>query len=155
MEACRGGFHLCLKLEDLYRYKSIGSGNRFFECSALVRESDLEKYGTPGYIFKIDKLAAKSIRLIRELSAYEILYHIEGSNEWPEYIKEMAISKDIDTAESELKIITMVKMGYARPLAEYIVNDRAGEDGLKLAVALDSQPGISMDTKINAIFSHI
>lgn len=162
VEACHGGFHLSLKLEDLYDYKSIGSGNRFFECSALVRESDLEKYGKPdpnycyGFVFcgaKVDRLAAKSIRLVRELSADEILYHIEGSDEWPEYVKEMAIAESIDAAKKELKIVTMTKMGYARPLAEYIVND--DDDGYKLAVALDSQPGISMDTKVNAIFSHI
>lgn len=160
VEACHGGFHLCLNLKDLYGYKSIGSGNRFFECSALVRESDLEKYGTdiPFAIFgpnKVNKLAAKSIRLIRELSIDEILAHIDGVEEWPEYVKEMAITKDIDAAKKELKLITMTKMGYARPLAEYILNDRNSEDGYKLAVALDSQPGISMNTKVNAIFSHI
>lgn len=157
VEACHGGFHLCLKLEDLYNYKGVGSGNRFFECSALVRESDLEKYGSHGWLCfsKIDKLAAKSIRLIRELSVDEILAHIEGVNEWPNYVKEMAIAENIDAAKKELKIIAMTKMGYARPLAEYICNDRNSEDGYKLAMALDSQPGISMDTKVAAIFSHI
>ena len=159
VEACHGGFHLCLKLEDLYGYKSIGGGNRFFECSALVRESDLEKYGTdiPFAIFgpnKVNKLAAKSIRLIRELSVDEILAHIEGVNEWPQYVKEMAINKCVSEAKEELKIITITKMGYARPLAKYICSHCDGS-GYDLAVALDSQPGISMDTKVNAIFSHI
>ena len=161
---CQSGFHLCLKLEDLYGYKSIGNGNRFFECSALVRESDLKKYGSTGEVsFKtyyyiggeiINKLAAKSIRLIRELSVDEILAHIDGVEEWPQYVKEMAIAENIDAAKKEMKVVTMVKMGYARPLAEYIVNYCDGS-GYDLAVALDSQPGISMDTKVDAIFSHI
>ncbi len=165
VEACHGGFHMCLNLKDLYNYKPIGHGNRFFECKALVRESDLEKYGTPvsfksawfvpGVNPLVDKLAAKSIHLTRELDFDEILAHIEGVEEWPLYIKKMAIAESIDKAKTEMKILTMIKMGYAEPLAKYIVNDRNGEDGYNLAVALDSQPGISMDTKINAIFSHI
>lgn len=159
VKTCKGGYHLCLNLEDLFGYKSIESGNRFFECSALVRESDLAKYGTReinGYwASKIDKLAAKSIRLIRELTVDEILAHIEGANEWPQHVKEMAIAKNINAAKIELKILDMVRMGYARPLAEYIINNASGSEGYNLAVALDAQPGISMDTKINAIFSHI
>ena len=164
VEACHGGFHLCLKLEDLYNYKFIGSSNRFFECSALVREKDLEQYGKANGGWRmngmfmsphaVDKLAAKSIRLIRELSVDEILAHIEGVNEWPEYIKEMAIGEGVPAAQKELKLITMTKMGYARPLAEYICN-HCDSSGYDLAVALDAQPGISMDTKVAAIFSHI
>ena len=86
--ACESGFHMCMKLEDVYNYYRIGSGNRFFECRALVRKSDLEKYGTVvsdlyasfyAYITRndviIDKLAAKSIELTRELSVDEILDH--------------------------------------------------------------------------------
>lgn len=164
VKACHGGFHLCLNLEDLYGYKPIEDGNRFFECSALVRDSDLENYGKCdpcnyyGLVLgggKVDKLAAKSIRLIRELTVDEILAHIEGAKEWPEHVKEMAITKNITAAKTEMKILDMVRIGYAKPLAEYIVNDRNGKDGYKLAMALDAQPGISMDTKINAIFSHI
>ena len=152
---------MCLNLQDLYRHKSIGDGNRFFECSALVRESDLERYGEisydiyRGFSGKINKLAAKSIRLIRELTPNEILAHIEGVGEWPDHIKELAIADNVAKAETEMKILTMIRMGYAEPLAKYIVNDRNGGDGYKLAVALHSQEGISMDTKINAIFSHI
>lgn len=163
VKTCKGGFHLCLNLEDLCGYKPIEDGNRFFECSALVRESDLEKYGKCdpcnyyGLVFgggKIDKLAAKSIRLIRELTVDEILAHIDGAKEWPEYIKEMAITKNITAAKTEMKILDMVRIGYAKPLAEYIVNHSDGS-GYTLAMALDAQPDISMDTKINAIFSHI
>jgi hypothetical protein len=82
------------------------------------------------------------------------LAHIEGAKEWPEYVKEIAITKSITDAKTEMKILDMVRIGYARPLAEYIINHSDGS-GYTLAMALDAQPGISMDTKINAIFSHI
>lgn len=159
VEVCRSGYHMCLDLKDVFSYKDLGSGNRYFECKALVRERDLKKYGTIVHSFvyggKIDKLAAKSIHLTRELTIDEILAHIEGASEWPEYIKKMAINVSPPEARKEMKVYTMIEMGYAESLARYIVNDRNGDDGYKLAVALDSQPGISMDTKINAIFSHI
>lgn len=156
VKVCHGGFHLYLNLKDLYNdYKPIEKGNRFFECRALVRESDLKEYDEYEFCFKKNKLAAKSIRLVRELTVDEILEPIEDSVGWPQHIKEMAINESLYKARVEMKVFTMIRMGYARPLAEYIVNDRNSEDGYKLAVALDSQTDISMDTKINAIFSHI
>lgn len=167
VEACHGGFHLCLNLKDLYSYKPIGVGNRFFECKALVREKDLEKYGKtdPDKLFyyispigastKIDKLAGKSIHLTRELSVDEILAHETDIEKWPDYVKQMAVDKDVDTAKKEILVLGLIGMGYARPLAEYICNDRNSEEGVKLAMALDAQKDISMDTKIIAIFSHI
>lgn len=159
VKACHGGYHLCLNLKDLSTYKCIGDGNRYFECSALVRESDLNDYGqmeTGGlWHWRVDKLAAKSIRLIRELSVDEMLANVEGANEWPMHVKELAVTKNIDEAKKEMKVVTMVGMGYAEPLARYIVKASCGDDGYELAVALDSQTDISMDTKINAIFSHI
>ena len=57
-------------------------------------------------------------------------------------------------AQNEYHAGVLTAMGYARPLAEYICNHTDGS-GYSLAVALDSQPGINMDTKIAAIFSHI
>lgn len=159
VKACRGGYHLCLNLEDLYTYKNIEKGNRYFECSALVRESDLKKYGgteSAGLWYdKNDKLAAKSIRLIRELSVDEILAHLDEAKEWPEDVKKIAIAENVTAARKEMKVVTMLDMGYAEALARYILDDRNSADGYKLALALDAQPGISMDTKINAIFSHI
>ena len=166
VEACTSGFHMCMKLEDVYDYYPIGKSNRFFECRALVRKSDLEKYGkVDGSSFyvtlivggKVNKLAAKSIELTRELSVDEILDHKSEAGLWPEYIKGMAIQEGIEAAETEWHIIHMTEMGYARPLAEYICKSEKCRHlgGYELAVALDSQPDISMDTKINAIFSHI
>ena len=158
VKACHSGFHMCLNLEHVYNYRGIGSGNRYFECKALVRESDLEKYGTFefGYYVPsiIDKLAGKAIELTRELTTDEILAHVEGIEEWSESVKEVAINKSLNEAKKEIKVITMTKMGYVEPLARYIVNHCDGS-GYDLAVVLDAQTDISMDTKVNAIFSHI
>jgi hypothetical protein len=158
VKACHSGFHMCMNLTDVYNYRGIGSGNRYFECKALVRESDLKKYGTFefGYYVPsiIDKLAGKAIELTRELTTDEILAHVEGIEEWSESVKEVAINKCLNEAKKEIKVITMTKMGYVEPLARYIINHCDGS-GYDLAVALDAQTDISMDTKVNAIFSHI
>ena len=167
VEACTSGFHMCMKLEDVYHYYPIGCGRRYFECRALVRKSDLEKYGkidtnslyafTIGGASTVNKLAARSIELIRELSVDEILKHKPEAGLWPEYVKDMAIRESFEAAETEWHIVNMTYMGYARPLAEYICKNEKNRHlgGYELAVALDSQLDISMDTKINAIFSHI
>ena len=170
VEACTSGFHMCMTLEDVYHYYRIGSGNRFFECRALVRKSDLEKYGKVetndtyalyAYVSLntavVNKLAAKSIELTRELTVDEILAHKPESSEWHRWVKDMAIQESFEAAETEWHIYHMTEMGYARPLAEYICKGEKCRHlgGYELAVALDSQPDISMDTKINAIFSHI
>jgi hypothetical protein len=164
VRACHSGFHMCMNLTDVYNYRDIGSGNRYFECKALVRESDLKEYGKPNGnwimdgIFMstsmVDKLAGKAIELTRELTTDEILAHVEGIEEWSESVKEVAINKCLNEAKKEIKVITMTKMGYVEPLARYIINHCDGS-GYDLAVALDAQTDISMDTKVNAIFSHI
>lgn len=170
VEACQSGFHMCMKLEDVYNYYPIECGRRYFECRALVRKTDLEKYGKTDassfnsvYMFGlsgsaiVDKLAAKSIELIRELTIDEILAHKSEAGLWPEYVKDMAIRESFEEAKTEWHIIHMTEMGYARPLAEYICKNKNNRHlgGYDLAVALDSQLDISMDTKVNAIFSHI
>lgn len=158
VEVCSSGFHLCLKLEDVFEYIVRGRGNRFFEVEAFVRKSDVDNYGNIplalGLLFKTNKLAAKSIVLTRELTADEILASIPESAEWPSAVKEVALTGSIEEATKIWHKSVLISMGYVRPLAEYIVNhcDKTGYD---LAVALNSQPDISMDTKINAIFSHI
>ena len=153
---CQSGYHLCLKLIDVYDYVEIGKGNRFFEVEALVRKSEVDSYGRDvGMLGRNNKLAAKSIRIIRELSVDEILEPYPDTADWTIETKRVAIEDSLNEARRAHRVQVMVKMGYAEPLASYIVYDKNGEDGYNLAVALDTQLGISMDTKINAIFSHI
>lgn len=152
---CHSGFHMCLKLEDVFDYQRIEKGNRFFEVRALVRESDRDAYGRLwGWESDNNKLAAKSIEIVRELSVDEILAHIPEAAEWSDEIKELALEKNVNAAKTEGKVYNLVNMGYSIELARYICND-THKSGYELAMALDTQPGISMDTKILAIFSHV
>lgn len=154
VRVCSSGFHMCLNLGDVFRYKNIVSGNRFFEVAAQVRESDMKKYGKSDWYAKTDKLAAKSITILRELSVDEILAHIPEAAEWTDEIKAVALEKSVDTAKTEAKIHKLTTIGYSPELARYIC-EHANKSGYDLALALDTQPGISMDTKVMAIFSHI
>lgn len=155
IQACSSGFHMCLKLEDVFDYQRIENGNRFFEVRALVRERDRAEYISGCYPYiRNNKLAAKSIEIVRELSADEILAHIPEAAEWPDEIKELALEKNVNAAKAEGKILNLVSIGYSIELAKYICND-THKSGYELAMALDTQPGISMDTKILAIFSHV
>lgn len=160
IKICSSGFHFCLELKDVFDYQDICNGHRFFEVRALVRERDKWLYvsGTNSWYYTPDaptnKLAAKSIEIVRELSADEILAHIPEAAKWPSDIKERAIEKGVDSARAEFNVYTLIKMGYSPELARYICN-HTDDSGYELAVALDTQPGISMDTKILAIFSHV
>lgn len=154
VETCVSGFHMCLKLEDVFKYKNINHNNRFFEVRALVCESDLMKYGKNIWYGPDDKLAAKSIEILRELTVDEILAHIPEAAEWTDEIKAIALEKGVDMAKAEGKIRKMTTIGYSPELARYICTS-THKSGYDLAVALDTQPGISMDTKVMAIFSHI
>lgn len=155
IQACHSGFHMCLKLEDVFDYQKIEAGNRFFEVRALVRERDRNNYGTiVGFWSKCNKLAAKSIEIVRELSADEILAHIPEAAEWTDETKKLALEKGINTAKAEGKVCKLVSIGYSPELAKYICK-QIDNSGYDLACALDTQPGLSWDTKILAIFSRI
>ena len=76
---CKKGFHLCLKLSDVFRYYDICNNNRFFKVKALVEKKEVEKQTTTsntffwgGVVCQSDKLVAKSIIFIEELSIDEI-----------------------------------------------------------------------------------
>lgn len=157
VKACEGGFHLCLKLEDVFGYVDVKNNNRFFVVRALVRKSDFDQYGKKASIWSLDtndKLAAKSIEIVRELTIDEIFEHIADTQDWSIEEKTTALHDGIEVGRRNCQIRKLVSIGYAEPLAEYIVNAN-DSDGYKLAMALDTQPGVSMDAKITAIFSHI
>ncbi len=82
VKACEFGYHFSLNLNDVFDYYRLGNNNRFFKVKALVRKSDYKDYGKvePGYIFAttINKLAAKQITILRELSDEEIYEEIKN-----------------------------------------------------------------------------
>ena len=155
VSVCKSGFHLCMELKDVFDFYPIGYGNRFFLVRALVKESDVKKYGRRYVYGRDNKLAAKTIKILRELTLDEIFEPITDSKDWPTHLKEIAIEKGLLEAKHIDQVHNLTDMGYSKSLAEYILKASVTGDGYELAVALNSQPGISMDTKIVAIFSHI
>ena len=148
--ACSSGFHMCLNMDDVFGYVSLGSGNRFFEVRALVRKGDKEKYGTHmvvknGQIYydnRIDKLVAKSIEIVRELTIDEILENTEAKD-WSSEYKQMTITIGVDGVKSIMRRDELVGYGYSTPFAQWLVDNKKYE----VAKAVGSQTDLSMDMK--------
>ena len=158
IEVCERGFHMCLKLEDVFNYVSLGGGNRFFEVRALVRKKDVDEYGTEkrntyyGLILsqsKVNKLASKSIEIVRELSVDEIMEHVPETLEWSDEYKKMAITVGIEGVRNLVKIDKLTGLGYSHTFATWLVN--SGKYGI--AKAVGSQEGLSMDMKVFCIMN--
>lgn len=151
IKECECGFHLCLKLEDVFRYYGVGKGNRYFKVKALVRVNDLAKYGnTYGGLLagSRDKLVAKSIIFERELTPDEILTDKKYSD-YTEEEKLAVLEHGARYVEGERKITKLMEVGYTRELSDYIVNALHKDH---LAYALGTQPEINMNVKICLIF---
>lgn len=82
VKACEYGYHFSLNLKDVFDYYKLSNNNRFFKVKALVRKSDYEDYGKveSGYIFvtTVNKLAAKQITILKELSDEEMCKEIKS-----------------------------------------------------------------------------
>ena len=154
---CECGYHLCLKLNDVFCYYPIGEGHRFFKVRALVRKADVAEYGVekerddkylnPWFISKTytrNKLAAKSIQFISECSMDEIFDAADGDySTWSKEIKQLAIDTGIGTAMARLKALNLTEFGYSLPFAELIVK----RDRYDVAYAVSTQKDLSMDMK--------
>lgn len=161
IEACRSGFHLCLTLEDVFGYVKLGDNNRFFEVRALVRKSDTDCYksgvsknlwggisytmssnGGVTAICYSDKLAAKSIEIVRELTIDEILEHT-NAKDWDIRYKALAIELGINGAQNFRYADELVEYGYSRPFAQWLSKNSKYE----IAKAVGAQTDLSMDMK--------
>lgn len=148
IKECHAGFHLSLNMKDVFKHYNIGSGNRFFKVKALVRERDLNRYGTRdndyGRYFSrsVDKLVSQSIEFIRELTPDEVFQDTEWAH-WSEEYKKMAMENNTRKVENLVKADELVELGYSRPFATYIVK----EGRYETAKAVGSQPDLSMDMK--------
>lgn len=154
---CERGYHLCLKLEDVFGYYNIIGNNRFFKVKALVRQSDVDMYGkykTDGWYTsgRIDKLAARSIILESEVSKEELYSAMRTYDcrykPLSDHHLEIAIKSGIDHAVSIYRINTLIADGYSRAFAEYISYN---DDRFECAHALASLEGLSMDVKVMQI----
>ena len=84
VKICECGFHFSLDLKDVFNYYDLINNNRFFKVKALVRKEDYERYGEiEDYYFrssKIDKLVAKEITILEEISdekMFKVIKNIE------------------------------------------------------------------------------
>lgn len=114
VKACEYGYHFSLNLNDVFNYYQLSNNNRFFKVKALVRKSDYEDYGKaePGYIFTtiattVNKLAAKQITILKELSDEEMYKEIKS------------IYKD--TVTDKIKITDMPEV-YDKGVIQTLVN---------------------------------
>lgn len=161
---CYSGFHFCLKLKDVFSYYRIGEGHRFFEVSALVRKSDLEEYGKrPEYkgragdpyaraLFNFsnpirDKLAAKSIIFLRELTPEEIFERVPHDN-FTKAEMEAALAVNMEYVLNNRQSLELQELGFCEPVADMLV----AHDKYDIAKVIGAQEGLSMDAKMVIIF---
>lgn len=154
VDECRTGYHLCLNMNDVQRYYSIGNGNRFFKVRALVRLSDKNEYGKmpdydPSNIYHLlldrqprNKLVAAEIEFLEELTMDKILSNTRAVDWEPKY-KEMAIELGLDVVDNTRKIDTLTGYGYSLPFASYLIAHKKYD----IAKAVGSQSDLSMDMK--------
>lgn len=168
IELCESGFHLCKNLKDVFRYYEIDKCHRFWKVRALVRKEDSDRYdpvraNSPyGYytitftnsgmehVPYIDKLAAKSIEFVEELTIDEILAASGlDTSEWTYEDKIYAIEQGTELIEERIKIRKLEALGYCHDVAAFIILE--GE--FNKAYALGCQPDINMDTRLRCIFN--
>ena len=156
VKLCEYGFHLCVTLNDVFKYYQIGNNNRFFKVKALVRKEDydtlycnhsLAVFAAYPPIQK-DKLAAKSIIFIEELSVDEILKN-RVPKDWTDEQKNLAIRIGIKGAKEIIYVNKLVSIGYSETFARYCFEN----DFTDIALSVGSQEGLSMDMKVWAIFN--
>lgn len=150
VKLCENGFHLCLYLSDVFCYYTIGYGSRFFKVKALVRKSDKDDYRHSGFYGRNNKIAAKSIIFLSELSIDEILSGTDAQD-YPSEYKQMAIDVNVNYATQEYQRSILTADGYSMPFVEYIIK----QNKFNVAHAVGSQEGVSMDMKVLAIFNGV
>lgn len=169
---CQSGFHLCLKLEDVFHYYKIGDGHRFFKVRALVRKHDVAEYnekiaknpykeGTmQAAMWDLshlsilnnnvrDKLAAKAIEFISELSVDEV-FEATDRKDLSREEKVLAMTYNVEYALRHRDVNKLVFAGYSYAFADYVAHNLTKEK-IDLALAVASQPGLSMDVKVLTI----
>lgn len=160
VKECEHGFHLCLNMNDVFYYYEVGEGHRFFKVKALVRKKDIDAYGRgecrisfsngSGYTMQSsnDKLVAKSIIFVQELTADEILRDT-GAKNWSVEDKQLALEIGIRGADNVIKERKLVSLGYSETFAKLIISSGKFDT----AKAVGTQEGLSMDMKAWIIFN--
>lgn len=148
---CRGGFHLCPELNQVFNYYYIQKGNRFFKVSALVRKKDWDKYQEQSVHYlrscAVDKLVAKSIIFLSECTPDEILTakNIDISD-WTEEDKKEAITTNPNAIVDKCRFQHLKASGYSEAFSHYLAY-RCGKDFYERAMAIAAED-VSMDVKV-------
>ena len=149
VELCSHGFHLCLKLPDVFKYYHIKNNNRFFKVKALVRVDSVyceDYYGSICHVGMNNKLVAKSIIFTKELTPDEIL-NGRIPDDWNDEQKKMALRMGIVEAKNKIAFDHLVTLGYSNAFAQLCIDCEKTD----MALAVGSQEGLSMDMKVWAI----
>lgn len=169
---CVNGFHLCLKLEDVFRYYTPGDGKRYFKVKALVRKRDYEEYGEyetstwtmDGKLYTFsnpfggirNKLVAREIIFLEEVDTTllydEIRKTYTALKDASDDVIRTAISDSVDAAIDIQRVETLVNDGYSRAFAEYINKNDA--DKFEKAHALAAEKELSMDVRVLSIMTN-
>lgn len=150
---CESGFHFCERLANVFEYYSLKDNNRFFKVRGLVnRNNDTWPSITvnaAGRIVPVDKLAAKSIVFLEELSTDDIIKILGYGESFTESDKLWLRMHGYESCKQVMNIRELGQYGYCEKLSEYFAKNKLYD----LAVALGSQPGLSMDTKVSLILN--
>ena len=147
VEICEYGYHFSLNLKDVFRYYDLVNNNRFFKVEALVRKKDYEEYGkvytTTIFSDRVDKLVAKEITILEEVSVEEMFEEIKRIYSDTTMIDELKI-EDMDDVYPEgvkavlvKKAINMVKerTDFKDPFIHLLLSRLTNREKLELLAA--------------------
>ena len=113
VEICEYGYHFSLNLKDVFRYYDLANNNRFFKVEALVRKKDYDEYGktytTTIFSDRVDKLVAKEITLLEEVSTEEMFEEIKILHHDIAMIDELKIEDMVDVYKEGVKTVLVKK----------------------------------------------
>ena len=110
---CEYGYHFSLNLKDVFRYYDLENNNRFFKVEALVRKKDYDEYGkvytTTIFTDRVDKLVAKEITILEEVSVKEMFEEIKRIHHNIAMIDELKIEDMDDVYKEGVKAVLVKK----------------------------------------------
>ena len=110
---CEYGYHFSLNLKDVFRYYDLANNNRFFKVEALVRKKDYDEYGktytTTIFSDRVDKLVAKEITILEEVSTEEMFEEIKRIHHDIAMIDELKIEDMDDVYKEGVKAVLVKK----------------------------------------------
>ena len=113
VEICEYGYHFSLNLKDVFRYYDLENNNRFFKVEALVRKEDYDEYGkvytTTIFTDRVDKLVAKEITILEEVSVEEMFEEIKRIHSDITMIDELKIEDMDDVYQEGVKAVLVKK----------------------------------------------